>query len=106
MNARAVSVGDAGLVWSGRLTSYMSYDGVMRTVTVSEAKASLSELLERALAGEDIAIGRRGRAEVRLVVIDPESGPRELGMIDVSDYWMSEDFDAPLDDIADDFDPR
>ncbi len=77
----------------------------MRTVTVSEAKAQLSALLERALAGEDIAIGRRGKAEVRLVVVDRDEAPRPLGAFEVSDYWMSDDFDEPLDDIADAFDP-
>jgi prevent-host-death family protein len=77
----------------------------MRTVNVSEAKATLSELLERVLAGESIAIGRRGKAEVRLVAIDRRSEPRPLGVIDVPDYWMSEDFDEPLEDIDDDFDP-
>lgn len=77
----------------------------MRTVNVSEAKATLSELLERVLAGDDIAIGRRGKAEVRLVAVDRSAEPRPLGQIDVPDYWMSDDFDEPLDDLADDFEP-
>lgn len=77
----------------------------MQTVTVSEAKAQLSALLERVLAGEDIAIGRRGKAEVRLVAVDRAAAPRPLGSIRVSDYWMGDDFDEPLDDVADDFDP-
>jgi prevent-host-death family protein len=79
--------------------------GGMRTVTVSEAKATLSELLERVLEGEDIAIGRRGKAEVRLVAFVRGDEPRPLGVIDVPDYWMSDDFDAPLDDVAQAFDP-
>ena len=78
----------------------------MRTVTVSEAKATLSDLLERALRGEEIAIGRRGKAEVRLVVIDRSSDDRPLGALEVPDYWMSDDFDDPLTDVEDDFDPR
>jgi len=77
----------------------------MRTVNVSEAKASLSELLERVIAGDDIAIGRRGRAEVRLVRIERSDEPRALGGLDVPGYWMSDDFDEPLDDVAEDFDP-
>lgn len=77
----------------------------MRTVNVSEAKASLSQLLEQVLAGESIAIGRRGRAEVRLVAIDREPEPRPLGALAVPDYWMSADFDEPLDDVEHDFDP-
>ena len=78
----------------------------MRTVTVSEAKATLSDLLEQALRGEEIAIGRRGKPEVRLVVIDRSTEERPLGAIDVPDYWMSDDFDDPLPDVGDDFDPR
>lgn len=77
----------------------------MRTVNVSEAKATLSELLERVLDGESIAIGRRGKAEVRLVAIERGAEPRPLGIIAVPDYWMSDDFDEPLDDVDDDFDP-
>ena len=78
----------------------------IRTVTVSEAKATLSDLLEQALRGEEIAIGRRGKPEVRLVVIDRSTEERPLGAIDVPDYWMSDDFDDPLPDVGDDFDPR
>ncbi|MGK2928490.1 MAG: type II toxin-antitoxin system Phd/YefM family antitoxin [Acidimicrobiales bacterium] len=77
----------------------------MRTVTVSEAKATLSELLERVLAGESIAIGRRGKAEVRLVALDRDTDPRPLGTFEVADYWMSDDFDEPLPDVEVDFDP-
>lgn len=75
----------------------------MKTVTVSEAKAQLSALLERVLAGEEIAIGRRGKAEVQLVAIDRNSQPRPLGAVTVTDYWMSDDFDEPLEDLAEDF---
>ncbi len=77
----------------------------MRTVNVTDAKASLSELLERVLAGEDIAIGRRGKAEVRLVAVERGAEPRTLGVVDAPGYFMSDDFDEPLDDLADDFDP-
>jgi prevent-host-death family protein len=77
----------------------------MRTVNVSEAKATLSDLLERVLDGESIAIGRRGKAEVRLVAINREPEPRPLGAVVVADYAMADDFDEPLDDVADGFDP-
>jgi prevent-host-death family protein len=77
----------------------------MKTVNVTEAKATLSDLLERVLAGEDIAIGRRGKAEVHLVAFERSAELRPLGGIEVPDYWMSDDFDAPLPDVAEDFDP-
>lgn len=77
----------------------------MRTVNVSEAKATLSDLLERVLGGEDIAIGRRGKAEVRLVPVDRSSEPRPLGAIEVPDYFMSDDFDSPMPGAEVDLDP-
>lgn len=77
----------------------------MSTVNVSEAKATLSQLVERVLDGEDITIGRRGKAEVRLVAVERHTEPRRFGVVDAPRYWMSDDFDAPLADVDDDFDP-
>lgn len=42
----------------------------MKRVNLSDAKAHLSELVERAGAGEDIAIYRRGKPIARLVPYD------------------------------------
>jgi prevent-host-death family protein len=39
----------------------------MATVSVYNARAEFSRLIERALAGEDIVITRRGKPAVRLV---------------------------------------
>jgi len=39
----------------------------MDTVSVADAKARLSELIEKALAGEPVEITRRGRPVARLV---------------------------------------
>lgn len=78
----------------------------MGTFTITEAKTQLSRLVERAFAGEEITIGRRGRAEVRLVALERNGTPRPLGSIHVDDYWMSDDFDAPLDDGIEAFDPK
>lgn len=75
----------------------------MATVNVSEAKASLSQLVERVLDGEDITIGRRGKAEVRLVAVARATEPRRFGVVDAPGYWMSDDFDAPLAAVEDDF---
>ncbi|HJS87401.1 MAG TPA: type II toxin-antitoxin system prevent-host-death family antitoxin [Acetobacteraceae bacterium] len=43
------------------------------TVTLADAKAHLSELVERAAAGESVCITRRGRPVARLV---PAETPR------------------------------
>lgn len=69
----------------------------MRTVSVTEAKASLSRLLQRALAGEVIAIGRRGEPEVLLVAADRDPTRRRLGTWRTDEpFWMAADFDDPL----------
>jgi prevent-host-death family protein len=66
------------------------------TLTVSQAKAQLSALVERVLAGERIAIGRRGRPEVVLTAFRTAAGPRPLGTYS-GPLEIAEDFDAPID---------
>ena len=78
----------------------------METVTVSEAKATLSRLLRRALDGESIAIGRRGLPEVVLRAYTRDDSPRQLGYVAAAEYWMADDFDDPMPDIEADFDGR
>lgn len=66
----------------------------MVTRNVAQAKATLSQLLEAALAGEEVIIARAGKPLVRLVPI--EAPPRrELGFLplDVPDALF-----APLND--------
>lgn len=43
----------------------------MQTVTLAEAKAQLSRLIEQVEAGEEITITKRGRPVVRLVAAIP-----------------------------------
>jgi len=45
---------------------------------IAEAKAKLSELLDRALAGEEIVIARAGKPLARLVPVEPRP-PRKKG---------------------------
>ncbi len=52
-------------------------------VSVAEAKAKLSELLDRAAAGEDITITRSGKPLARLVPL-AEREPRPFG---VAKHW-------------------
>ncbi len=67
------------------------------SVNIAEAKAKLSELLDRALAGEDIVIARAGKPLARLAPV--AKPPREPGA------WRgwgasipTEVFLAPMDD--------
>ncbi|MEN0062135.1 MAG: type II toxin-antitoxin system Phd/YefM family antitoxin [Myxococcota bacterium] len=72
----------------------------MKTANIHEAKAHLSELVERALKGEEVIIAKRGVPMVRLVAVTPPSSRRFLGSRK-GQIRVAEDFDAPLDDFAD-----
>jgi prevent-host-death family protein len=48
-------------------------------VNMHQATTSLSRLVERALAGEDIVIARNGEPLVKLVPLQTESKPRVPG---------------------------
>lgn len=62
---------------------------------VSEAKAHLSELLERVAKGEEIIIGKAGKPVARLVPYSPSQEPRKWGQW-AGKVQMAEDFEAPL----------
>lgn len=47
----------------------------MAQVSVAEAKAKFSALLERALGGEEVEITRRGKPIARLVASPPNTRP-------------------------------
>jgi prevent-host-death family protein len=64
------------------------------TVNMHQAKSSLSRLVERALAGEDVIIARNGKPLVRLVPVPQtrKSGPD----FESTDEEITELFEAPL----------
>jgi len=72
----------------------------MTTVGVHEAKTTLSQLLKRVAAGEEIVISNGGKPVARLVAV-PGSPDRELGF-DRGLFVVPEDFDAPLPDSVSD----
>jgi len=72
----------------------------MSTVlTLSEAKAKFSEVVERASLGEDIIITRMGRTIVRITRFEPASPNRRLGLLQ-GRIQLAEDFDEWPEDIA------
>jgi prevent-host-death family protein len=78
----------------------------MAQIGMHEAKTKLSQLVERAEAGEDIVIARNGKPVVRLVPV-----PRDSTLDTVRGIWrgrvrMAEDFDELPDDIAEAFGAR
>jgi prevent-host-death family protein len=73
----------------------------MAQVGMHEAKTKLSQLVERAEAGEDIVIARNGKPVARLV---PVTGTTSLAA--ARGAWngrvlIADDFDELPDDIAD-----
>jgi prevent-host-death family protein len=71
-----------------------------------EAKTKLSQLVERAEAGEDIVIARNGKPVARLVAVASTAS-----LASVRGAWrgrvrIADDFDALPDDIADAFGAR
>lgn len=69
-------------------------------VNMHQAKSQLSNLVERAEAGEEIVIARAGRPAVRLVPVDPTVGVRPLGLYAGQPFWMASDFDDTPEDVT------
>jgi prevent-host-death family protein len=69
------------------------------TVSVAEAKATLSDLLRRAGDGEDVLVTRNGQPVARLSQVRPREGGFMRGEIVVHDpdWWKADD------QLADDF---
>ena len=68
----------------------------MDPVNIYEAKTRLSQLVDRAAAGEDVVIGRNGRPLVRITRLHVHEGVR-LGVL-AGRFEVPDDFDAPLPD--------
>jgi prevent-host-death family protein len=64
------------------------------TVNLYEAKTSLSRLVERAAAGEEIVIAKAGKPRARLVPL-AERALRKPGGWE-GRVWVADDFDEPL----------
>ncbi len=65
---------------------------------MSEAKARFSELIKKALTGEEVVIARDGKRLVKLVPVVERRTKRRPGSA-TGEIWMSEDFDAALPDF-------
>lgn len=72
----------------------------MTTVNVHEAKTTLSELIARVEAGEEVVIARANKPVVRLVPVDSRPQKRVLGLNASPGAWIADDFDAPMADEA------
>lgn len=67
----------------------------MKPVPIHAAKAHLSELIERARAGEEVVIARGKTPMVRLVPVEQEPQGRRFGAM-AGRVWVDERFFEPL----------
>jgi prevent-host-death family protein len=72
----------------------------MQQFNIGEAKAHLSDLVQKALLGEEIIIARDNKPLLRLVPIEPPQRIRQPGSGKGQLLYMAEDFDATPDDFA------
>ena len=72
----------------------------MQITNISDAKASLSKLIERAINGEEVIIGKSGKPVAKLVPYNLDTSPRQLGVGNWrGNIWMADDFDELPEDI-------
>ena len=62
------------------------------TITLSDAKARFSEVVDRAVNGENFIVTRMGRAAVRISAFASSAQPRKLGDL-AGQIRISDDFD-------------
>lgn len=67
----------------------------MEQVNIHQAKTNLSQLLSRAVLGEEIIIAKAGKPMVRLVPVEKPTEERVLGQ-DEGLFTVPEDFNDPL----------
>jgi prevent-host-death family protein len=67
---------------------------------IAQAKAQLSDLVQRALAGEEVVIARDNRPLLRLAPLSEVRTRRVPGTGKAQIRSIAADFDAPLDDFA------
>lgn len=71
-----------------------------RQVNIGEAKAQLSDLVNRALAGESVIIAKDNKPLVKLVPLRSSRAAKRRPGFGKGTGTMSSDFDAPLEDFA------
>ena len=67
---------------------------------IAEAKAHFSELVERAMLGEEVIIAKGHKPVLRLARLEEPEGRRKPGSAK-GQVWISPDFDETPEDLAD-----
>jgi len=74
----------------------------MLITNISEAKAQLSALVEKVMAGQEVIIGKAGKPVAKLVRYEQNEKPRQPGALK-GKIKIADDFDELPSDIADAF---
>jgi prevent-host-death family protein len=74
----------------------------MHITNISEAKAQLSALIEKVLAGEEVIIGKAGKPVAKLVRYQRSEEQRRSGALK-GQIKIADDFDELPEDIAETF---
>jgi prevent-host-death family protein len=73
---------------------------LMVITNISEAKATLSRLIEQVLNGQEVIIGKAGKPVAKLVPYTQDTSPRQLGAGQwKGKIWMADDFDDLSDGV-------
>lgn len=67
----------------------------METVNIYDAKTRLSQLVDKAAAGEDVVVSRNGKPLVRITRLDVPKRRIKFGVLK-GKLKVAADFDAPL----------
>ncbi len=76
----------------------------MDIINIAEAKSHLSKLIDMALKGKEIIIGKRNVPLVKLSVINPLQKEKRKGGQLKGKIYISSDFNSLPDDIQSSFD--
>ncbi len=69
------------------------------TLTLTEAKAKFSDIVERAMHGEEIIVTKMGKPVAKIVRYEPARSHRRLGLF-AGQIEIAADFDEWPEDIA------
>ena len=78
----------------------------METVNIYDAKTRLSQLVDKAAAGEDVVVSRNGKPIVRITRLQEARRRVRFGLLK-GKVKIAEDFDSPMpDDVITAFEGR
>jgi prevent-host-death family protein len=93
--------GFAEWAWSCKMTNMAGKRSSVRHYNVADAKARLSDLVRKALLGEDVVIAKHNKPLVKLVPLTPGSSRVRTPGSAKGQVSMSADFDRTPGDFTD-----